>query len=96
MSGRRIEEVRSATQADPQIKALMNVIQYGWPECRKKCQSHALEFLETIEVSEMVLYLRVARYSYREIYDIKNKTVYIGHMRLDKYLKRELDITFLA
>lgn len=53
MSGRRIEEVRSATQADPQIKALMNVIQYGWPECRKKCQSHALEFLETIEVSEI-------------------------------------------
>lgn len=53
MSGRRIEEVRSATQADPQIKALMNVMQYGWPECREKCQSHALEFLETIEVIEI-------------------------------------------
>lgn len=44
----------------------------------------------------MVLYLRVVRYLYWEIYDIKNKIVYIGYMRLDKYLKRELDIIFLV
>lgn len=44
MSGRRMEEARSATQADPQMKVLMNVIQYALPECRKKNVSHVLEF----------------------------------------------------
>lgn len=43
-SGRRMEEARSATQADPQMKVLMSVTQYAWPECRKKSVSHVLEF----------------------------------------------------
>ncbi|XP_062569483.1 uncharacterized protein LOC134231536 [Saccostrea cucullata] len=44
MSDRRLEENKSATPADPQMKMLQNIIHDGWPEKRKKCPSEALEY----------------------------------------------------
>jgi hypothetical protein len=44
MTGRRMDDVRSATQIDPKMKLLMNIIHDGWPETRKKCPSQALDY----------------------------------------------------
>lgn len=86
MSGRRMEEARSATQADPQMKVLMNVIQYALPECRKKNVSHVLEFWNqgdelskidgnifkgcTINIPRDVLYILVVEF-YNNYFEIE-------------------------
>lgn len=89
--------VRLATQADPQMKVLMNVIQYGWPECRKKCPSHALEFWNHRDKLSEIDGIRFKGRKTLLPRDLRRhiiESVHIGHIRVNKCLKRSRDIIF--
>jgi len=44
VSDRKLEEVITATVADPQLSMLSHVILAGWPESRKECPFFVLDF----------------------------------------------------
>ena len=44
MSSRRVDEIKTATQADPQIKVMMQLVHDGWPESWKLSPKQALEY----------------------------------------------------
>ena len=44
MSSRRMNEVKTAAQADPQMKVVMQLVHNGWPDIRKSCPTQALEY----------------------------------------------------
>ncbi|XP_062600865.1 uncharacterized protein K02A2.6-like [Saccostrea cucullata] len=97
MSDRRLEEVRLATQADPQMKILMNIIHDGWPDKRKKCPSQALEYWnhrdELTEIDGIIFKghkIIIPRDLRRQMME----AVHIGHMGVEKCLRRARDIIF--
>ncbi|XP_062576025.1 uncharacterized protein K02A2.6-like [Saccostrea cucullata] len=97
MSDRRLEEVRLATQADPQMKILMNIIHDGWPDKRKKCPSQALEYWNhRDELTEIdgILFKGHKIIIPRDLRRQMMEAVHIGHMGVEKCLRRARDIIF--
>ena len=49
MSSRRMDAIKTATQADPQIKVMMQLVHDGWPESWKLSPKQALEYWNHID-----------------------------------------------
>ncbi|XP_061167817.1 uncharacterized protein LOC133176762 [Saccostrea echinata] len=92
VSDRRLEEVRLATQADPQMKILIIIIHDGWPEKRKKkCPSQALEYWNhRDELTEIdgIIFKSHKIIIPRDLRRQMMKAVHISNMGVEKCLSR--------
>ena len=96
-SDRRLNEIRTSTQADPQFQTLSKVILEGWPDLRRNCPKSVQEFWNfRDELSvENGLVMKGQRIVIppnlrRELLDI----LHVGHTGVEKTLRRARDILF--
>ena len=97
MSSRRMEEVKTATQADPQMKVVMQLVHDGWPESRKSCPTQALEYWNhRDELTEIdgIIFKGHKIVIPRDLRHKMMEAVHLGHMGVEKCLKRARDILF--
>ncbi|XP_048252566.1 uncharacterized protein K02A2.6-like [Haliotis rufescens] len=97
VSEKRMEDIRRATEADPQFSLLQQTIIDGWPEHRKLCPGTILEFWnfrDQLAFMDGIIFKGQKIVIPKSLRTSMLDKIHTGHMGVEKCLRRARDILF--